>query len=226
LIAIDLEVLYFFNSFAQRWPEFDLFVRALSKINLFKGAVFVTLIWSLWFSQKQTRISLIVTVIGSIATMAITRTLALTLPFRSRPRHDETLNFFLPHGSKLAEMQGNSSFPSDHAALFFALSTGLFLANKKAGMFAYLYTLILICIPRIYLGLHFLSDIIMGALIGIAMILLFQLIEKKKKYAEHLLIVEEKYSGIFYSMFFLLSYQMATMFEESRTIARLLLSIF
>ena len=226
MIAIDLGVLYFFNSFAQRWPEFDLFVRALSQINLFKGGVFITLVWFLWFSMKQVRIPLIVTVIGSMATMAITRTLALTLPFRFRPRHDETLNFMLPHGSKLAEMQGNSSFPSDHAALFFALSTGLFLANKKAGMFAYLYTLVFICIPRIYLGLHFLSDIIMGAMIGIAMILLFQMIEKKVKYSAYLLKVEEKQTGIFYSLFFLLSLQMATMFEESRTIARLFLSIF
>lgn len=226
MIAIDLEVLYFFNSFAQQWPEFDLFVRALSQINLFKGGVFITLLWFLWFSLKQVRIPLIVTVIGSMATMAITRTLALTLPFRFRPRHDETLNFMLPHGSKLAEMQGNSSFPSDHAALFFALSTGLFLANKKAGMFAYLYTLVFICSPRIYLGLHFLSDIIMGAMIGIAMILLFQMIEKKVKYSAYLIKVEEKQPGIFYSLFFLLSFQMATMFEESRTITRLLLSIF
>jgi undecaprenyl-diphosphatase len=59
-----------------------------------------------------------------------------------------------------------SSFPSDTAAFAFALSVGVLMIWGRWGWLAILYSLVVICIPRVYLGYHYPSDIVAGALIG------------------------------------------------------------
>ena len=58
------------------------------------------------------------------------------------------------------------SFPSGHAAFSFALSFVVYQYNKKAGIFFFTASF-LIVISRVFLGLHWLSDIVVGVLIGI-----------------------------------------------------------
>ena len=58
------------------------------------------------------------------------------------------------------------SFPSGHATFFFALSTAVYLYNKKWGVIFYLATL-LITVSRVIAGVHYPSDILAGAIIGI-----------------------------------------------------------
>lgn len=101
--------------------------------------------------------------------MLIARVMALTLPMRLRPIHEETLAFLPPHGMEKAtlEFEGWSSFPSDHAFLFFALGTGFLFVSRKAGILALAYTTLFIAFPRMYLGLHYPTDILVGGLIGI-----------------------------------------------------------
>ncbi len=220
--AIDLEILYYLNLYSQRSVAFDHLVKELSQNNLLKGSIFVSVFWYMWFRfDSSARPAVIVAIIGSLITMVITRLLALSLPFKLRPRHDPTVDFIMPHGSRISEVQGNSSFPSDHAALFFAFSTGLYLTNKKAGIVAFIYSILFICLPRLYLGLHYFSDILSGALIGSFVIIATMLITRKVPITETILRYEQKYKAVFYAFFFILSIQLATMFEDSRALARI-----
>ena len=62
--------------------------------------------------------------------------------------------------------QLNPSMPSGHAACAFAIASSLYFQNKKNWwifILAGIYSLL-----RIYEGVHYLSDIIIGAIIGIA----------------------------------------------------------
>lgn len=59
------------------------------------------------------------------------------------------------------------SFPSGHATFFFALATAVYLYNKKWGIWFFIAT-ILITVSRVIAGIHYLSDIIAGAIVGIA----------------------------------------------------------
>jgi undecaprenyl-diphosphatase len=58
---------------------------------------------------------------------------------------------------------GDPSFPSDHATAAFAIAT-VFLAYHFRGAKILLVTAILISLSRIYVGTHFVSDIIGGAI--------------------------------------------------------------
>ena len=67
----------------------------------------------------------------------------------------------------LIEHSASSSFPSGHAVFFFALGTILYLYNKKAGILFLLGATIL-SLARVLAFLHWPSDILVGAIIGIA----------------------------------------------------------
>jgi hypothetical protein len=51
--------------------------------------------------------------------------------------------------------------------LFFAMAAGIFIASRRAGWFALVYVSAFICLPRMYLGEHYATDILTGAAIGI-----------------------------------------------------------
>lgn len=58
------------------------------------------------------------------------------------------------------------SFPSRHAAFFFAMATAVYLYNKKWGI-GFFVAASLIAVSRVVAGVHYPSDIVGGALLGI-----------------------------------------------------------
>jgi len=58
------------------------------------------------------------------------------------------------------------AFPSGHAALFFAVSTIVFLYNKKAGIIFFISSF-LICLTRVFTGIHWPLDILAGIVVGV-----------------------------------------------------------
>ncbi len=58
------------------------------------------------------------------------------------------------------------SFPSGHMTLFFALATVVWFADRKWGAWYFLFAAVMGA-ARIYAGLHWPSDILAGAVIGI-----------------------------------------------------------
>lgn len=61
---------------------------------------------------------------------------------------------------------GAPSFPSGHAALFFALALAVFFMNKKRGYWFFAGAL-LIGVARIFIGIHWPLDILAGAAVGL-----------------------------------------------------------
>jgi len=65
----------------------------------------------------------------------------------------------------LIEPSDSFSFPSGHAAIFFALAFSLWLINKKWGIF-FFAAAILIGLGRVFVGVHWPLDIIGGFLVS------------------------------------------------------------
>ncbi len=91
---------------------------------------------------------------------------------RYRPSHNENfkhlLHFYeIKHGDLYTG--GKYGFVSSHAANFFGLLSYIypFFKKEKTKVFGVLLVLgILVCISRIYLGVHYFSDVLVGALLG------------------------------------------------------------
>ncbi len=78
---------------------------------------------------------------------------------RSRPFIENNINLLLNYPNE-------ASFPSGHAAFYFAIATIVFFYNKKAGVLFYLAAF-LISLSRVFVGIHWPSDILAGAIVGI-----------------------------------------------------------
>lgn len=66
----------------------------------------------------------------------------------------------------LIDKVNQPAFPSIHTIFFFALSTVIYSYNKKAGILFFIASC-LMGISRVFCGVHWVSDILAGAILGI-----------------------------------------------------------
>ena len=84
----------------------------------------------------------------------------------------------------------------------------------------------MIALPRIYLGLHYPTDILVGALIGIVSVCVVNGTKIRHAIGLPILKFSEKYPGLFYACFFLLCFQLASLFDDLRALGSWALVIF
>jgi undecaprenyl-diphosphatase len=222
--AVDLKIYNFLGLFAGNRLLDHLASREESN-NLFKGGIFFAMYWYLWFriapDLAKRRKAIIAVMIGSILAIIVTRTIAYIAPFRVRPIYDPTI----VHPSYSIPVTGNlenwSAFPSDTAAYFFALAFGLSYLMRRLAVPIMLYTAVWICLVRMYLGLHYASDIVVGGGIGIAMAWLSLKSDSLTSIvARPALAAMETRPQWFYAIAFLLSFEMAVVFDGLRQLGR------
>ena len=218
--AFDYALISFLNQWTQRWPDFDRLVVIASNSDLLKGGIIMAAIWGAWFrreNERQNRRYLLSAICGALVALFVARILAATLPLRLRPLLNPAIDFRPPSG---LPDQSNwttwSSFPSDHAALFFALATGIFFVSKRWGAAAFAYVAFVICLPRIYVGIHYPSDIIAGVLLAFGAVILLATPRLNAIWTRPLLSFVDLHPVAFYAIFFLLTFQIATLFWDIR----------
>jgi undecaprenyl-diphosphatase len=202
-------------------PALDPIVRFISNSNLFKGLPIMGLIWFFWFrdanGQAGNRRLIIATLIGSLVSLLIARAVNNIAPHRFRPLVEPALDYQRYINLGVPEwVVSESSFPSDHATLFFALATGLFLISRKTGLLVYLYVLLVIALPRVYLGLHYPTDIAAGAILGIGGVAFTTRRRVSKLYDARCASLLNKYPAAFQVALFLISMEIALLFDDVR----------
>lgn len=220
----DAFVLEALKSWAGHSYIIDSAVAFLASSELLKGAVFISVLWWYWFRGgdaavvRRTREHLSCTLIAGIVAIVVARALALLLPFRVRPRFESSLDFSTAKnvGTYFVDW---SSFPSDHAVLFAALAVGFGFVSLRLGVLAFIYMLIVIVFPRMYLGYHYPTDILVGLAIGIVIGYGFNTTRFRRWLAGPIMQWEQHAPSSFYVMMFIVSFQVATMFTSLRTIA-------
>lgn len=218
----DLPISSFINGFAHRSFRFDEFVILVSSSNLLKGGVVIGLVWWLWFQNedvRKKREALLAAMIATFPALAVAQILSRVF-FRPRPLNEAQFLCRVPYGANAGTWEGLSSFPSDHAVLFFALATGIFFASRRAGRFAFAYVSIIICLPRIFIGEHYTTDILAGAAIGISAAWLANLPAIRNPLTNWALRWLDVRPGQFYGFSFVLTYQMAELFDPMRNMLK------
>ncbi len=219
---LDHAILNFFRHEPQAHPRLDELVYFISGSDLLKGGVVLAMFWWAWCRRPgRTERALLLTGLGAaVLALFCARILAYALPFRTRPILEASLHFAAPAGmpSESGQWTSWSSFPSDHAALFFPIIYGVWRTWKTGGTWLFLYAILLIALPRVYTGIHYPTDILGGALLGILLVMLLALPIMRNRMAAPLADACERWPGFAHALLFLVTFQMATVFFDLRSI--------
>lgn len=220
---VDLATMHWLSQFTTISAPFNQIVHYISGSNLFKGLPIIGLLWYFWFRdadpKSDSRRIIIATLLGCVLAVLIARIANNIGPYQPRPFADAALAYHQHVGLPAPESQALyiwNSFPSDHAALFFSLATGIFLISRSTGWLVYLYVLIFIALPRVYLGLHYPSDIIAGCILGIACVALSSRNNVIALYDKQRIRLQDKYPAAFQAALFVISVEIGTLFGDIR----------
>lgn len=227
--AFDTSTLRFFNQFAQRWPSLDRLICLVSNDFLLRGGVITAILWWAWFRPSNDRLRdrqiILSGAFAGLVSISGTRALVAMLPFRARPIDVPSLHFRPPIGFNQAGLIHWSSFPSDHAVLYFALATIVCLISWRAGILTYCFAFFVVCLPRIYLGLHYPTDILAGEVIGVLAVYIFSRPLLRQPISEPLLHWHDRSPGSFYAFLYLGTFALATNMESLRVYMSFLLEL-
>ncbi|WP_027214822.1 phosphatase PAP2 family protein [Burkholderia sp. WSM2232] len=199
-------------------------IQAIADLYTFKGLLLIPLLWCMWFQSDERstwrREMVIATILSGILALFMGRALTHWLPFRVRPVYSSELHLqFATSVSKDALLTSWSSFPSDHAMLWMAIATGIFLVWRRIGLLALAYTVLFICVPRAYLGFHYPTDLIVGAAIGIVITYVMTREAVRARTSAVFLRWVERYPGPSAMLAFVLCLELVTQFDELRKLA-------
>jgi undecaprenyl-diphosphatase len=194
--------------------------------TLLKGGVIFAFFWAAWFddkeNQRERQAILLSGFLGATISLAVARAIAILAPYRERPIA-ALAQFQIPYSMSSEDIIHWSSFPSDHAALYVGVSVAILLAARRLGIIALVYTLVFICIPRMYVGLHYPSDILVGALIGTGAVLLTAKASLSIKAVQPVLRYQSQNPSLFYMVSFFMTAQLVDMFTAFRKLVIIVL---
>lgn len=178
LINIDTELFLLLNDL--HIPFFDFFMWAFSG-KLIWGPMYVAILYVLYrqYGWKAASCYAIALILAVATTDQVCSQFIRPLVERLRPTHPEN-----PISAEVHIINGYRGgaygFPSCHAANSFALATFciLLFASQRFTVFILAWAIIN-SYSRLYLGVHYLGDLIFGAMIGCSISVILYIVSKK-----------------------------------------------
>ena len=183
-MSVDETLFLWINGLAGKFPILDEFLKGTANDYFFIVSACLVLL-ALWFGTREIhqREENQKAVIGASISLGIaTGIVRIFNLFYVSPRPSTQLPTNL-----LFYQPTDPSFPSQSTAVIFAIAVAILLADRKAGAFL-LFLAFLHGFSRIYVGVHYPSDILGGAAIGAATaFLIFRLIKLLEPWPSRLL---------------------------------------
>ncbi len=179
----DLDIFNYINGLAGNNLVLDYLGIFLAQyLAYILGIILITRLFIKGKNRAMNQIMFMLAIISSlVARFAVKPIIVL---FIERPRPFIAFNSTHQLVSTMA-FENLQSFPSGHALIFFAISTIVYFYHKKLGIF-FLIASIFMGVARVFVGVHYPSDIIAGAITGVLIAYFVNLLftnwqEKKEK---------------------------------------------
>ncbi|WP_242634562.1 undecaprenyl-diphosphatase [Bacillus timonensis] len=168
---VNKDIFYQINGLGKKLPFLDVPMIMIGSYALY-FLIFVVIFY-LFKKGEQNRIM----VMSSLLSVGI----AVLLGRVAGMVHSNNQPFAeLPNVNQLVEKAVNNSFPSDHTMIFFAVCFSFFLF-KKPGRYLWMVLACLVGFARIWVGVHYPGDILVGAILAIfAALLVYSVVSKIK----------------------------------------------
>lgn len=158
-LRLDVAIFYLVNVRLAS-PQFDVIMPFLTDIDNWRMVIALGLLALLIFGGKKGRIATLLLIVTVTITDQTSSTLLKPLVERARPCNT------LPGVRLLVDCSGAFSFPSSHATNLFGAA--FLLSRFYAAPWPIFFTIAtLVAYSRTYVGVHYPSDVLGGALLGV-----------------------------------------------------------
>jgi membrane-associated phospholipid phosphatase len=144
--------------------SYDIWVSRELAGYLHKSPLFDLAVQTLIY-QERLRIRIWTMIWGSMAAALLTIPISLTVHWLP-PNQNPILSNLYP--DYLDRNPIANSFPSQSTAVYSALAAGFYSLNRKMATACWIAVAILIALPRMFVGGHYLSDVLAGLVLGVA----------------------------------------------------------
>ncbi|TIS55790.1 MAG: phosphatase PAP2 family protein [Mesorhizobium sp.] len=179
MYELDVAVTHAINSIAGTNAALDFLMIWVSAVGVPLLALAVAGQWWRRSNRPRTRHVLLAAGFSFLLGLALNQ-LILLFVHRMRPYDAGVTHLLIAHSA-------DPSFPSDHATATIAIAAAFLLHGMRRLGFWFLVAALLVTVSRVYIGTHYVSDVLGGALTGIVAALLVRALYREGTRADRLI---------------------------------------
>jgi undecaprenyl-diphosphatase len=151
-----------------RYPVFDLAIESAVRHHVLGGFCFATYMFVLWTQSakpggERLRRHILTIMFGSVLAILLTFLAGTVVSWPPPSLHPRLAHLYPQY---LTPNINTNSFPSQSTALYAAVAVGVFSLQRVGGAALLAGVLVLVGLPRLYLGGHYPTDVFVGLLLG------------------------------------------------------------
>lgn len=167
---IDLWLARQMAGFFRLHGRLDVAVDSAMRHNILGGLWFGAVLFVCWVQaarkgQREVQLRILTTLVGSTLAILLTFVAGALLSWPPPINYPGLADLFPQY---LAPNPNTNCFPSQSTALYSAVAAGVFSLHRVAGCVLWALVLTCIALPRMYVGGHFATDILVSLLLALA----------------------------------------------------------
>ena len=177
LLEWDKDTFIYLNSLGEE--KYDLFWLTVTKFPTWIPLFLLIIVFLFWKNSRKEAFWMLLSFTSMLIVLSVTITTTKNIIGRLRPNNEEALNGLI----RIVHQSSSYSFFSGHATSSFSIATlAVLFLRKKIPLihFVWIYPF-LFSSSRIYLGVHYPSDIIVGTMVGMFFAWVFYSMHQKFK---------------------------------------------